>query len=486
MELYKKTSHEISSMIKNKEISCVEAVKSVFERIDSVESKIDSYNTLCNESALEKAQVLDKKVANGEAKGDLFGVPMALKDNMCTEGILTTCSSKMLHNFVAPYNATVAQKLINEDTILIGKTNLDEFAMGSSTENSYSKITKNPWDITRVPGGSSGGSAAAVAADEAFFSLGSDTGGSIRQPAALSGCVGLKPTYGHVSRYGLVAFASSLDQIGPFTKDVTDCALVLNAISGHDTKDATSANINYPDYKKSLVNDVKGLKIGVPRQFFGDGISTEVKKSVLDAIEKYKEMGADIEEFDMNMIEYALPTYYLIACSEASSNLARFDGIKYGHRAEKFDDLIDLYRQSRSEGFGEEVKRRIMLGTYALSSGYYDAYYKKALQVRTLIKKEFDDAFSKYDFIVTPTTPTTAFKLGEKKDSPLEMYAADICTVSINIAGVPGLVLPCGFDSNNLPVGMQLIGKAFGESTLIRAAYTFEQNTDYHKKKPIL
>lgn len=486
MELFRKTAHEISDMVKKKEVSCVEVVKDLINRVDSVESKIDAYNLVCKEHALKTAEELDKIVAGGEAKGDLFGVPVGIKDNMCTEGILTTCSSKMLENFNPPYDATVIKKLKDSGTIIFGKTNLDEFAMGASTENSATKITRNPWDLERVPGGSSGGSAAAVAADSAFIALGSDTGGSIRQPASLTGCVGIKPTYGYVSRYGLIAFASSLDQIGGFTKDVTDCALMLNAISGHDSMDATSANIDYPDHKTALVNNVKGLKIGIPKQYFGEGINSEVRDAIYKALDTLKALGADYEEFDFSISEYALPAYYLISSSEASSNLARYDGIKYGYCTEKFSDLLDLYCQTRSEGFGSEVKRRIMLGTYALSAGYYDAYYKKAQQVRTIIRNNFDEAYKKYDVIICPTSPTTAFKIGEKSGDPLEMYAADICTVTVNIAGLPGLVVPAGFDTKGLPIGMQIIGKPFDEKTILRVGYTFEQNTEFHKQRPNL
>lgn len=486
MELYQLTAHKLRDLLRKKEVSSVELTKSVLNRIDMVESKVNSYITRVEEEALKRAEAVDRKIADREALSDLAGIPMALKDNICTDGILTTCASNMLYNFKPPYNAAVANKLKAADAVLLGKTNMDEFAMGSSTENSYVKQTKNPYDLSRVPGGSSGGSAAAVGAGEAVFALGSDTGGSIRQPAAFCGVVGMKPTYGAVSRFGLVAFASSLDQIGPLTKDVTDCALVLNEICGHDPMDSTSADIRYPDYTKALVNDVKGLKIGVPKEYIGEGISEEVRNSVLKALEVYKSLGAEYEEFSLAATEYALPAYYLIASAEASSNLARYDGIKYGYRAEKFNDLIDLYNQTRSEGFGTEVKRRVMLGTYALSSGYYDAYYKKAQQVRTLIKQSFDEAFGKYDVIITPTTPTTAFRLEEKSADPLEMYLADICTVSVNIAGLPGLVVPCGLDSQGLPVGMQLIGKGFDESTLLRAAYTFEQNTQHHKNRPSL
>ena len=484
MELYQLTAHELGDLLKNKKVSAVDITKSYLDRIEKVESKVDSYLTICQEEALNKAEEVQKRIDSGEAASPLAGIPMAIKDNICTQGVKTTCASKMLHNFVPPYNATVMNKLERNDTIMLGKLNMDEFAMGGSTENSHFKQTKNPWDIERVPGGSSGGAAAAVAANEAVFTLGSDTGGSIRQPASFCGVVGMKPTYGSVSRFGLVAFASSLDQIGPLTKDVTDCALVLNAITGYDSLDTTSSNVEYPDYTKALVNNIKGMKIGIPKEYIGQGLNEDVKASTLKAIETLKELGAECEEFSLPITEYAIPAYYLIACAEASSNLARYDGIKYGYRAEKYTDLLDLYRQTRSEAFGPEVKRRIMLGTYALSSGYYDAYYKKALQVRTLIKNGFDQAFEKYDLVLGPTAPTTAYKIGEKVDDPLEMYLGDIYTVSVNIAGLPGLVVPCGYDSSNLPIGLQLIGKAFDESTLLRVGYTFEQNTNYHKKQP--
>lgn len=484
MELNKLTLHEIKDLLAKKEIKVAEVVTSCFQRVEDVDNKIESFITLNKEAALKNAEIVQKRLENGEKLSPLAGIPVGIKDNMCTEGLKTTCASRMLENFIPPYDATVVSKLKAQDAIIMGKLNMDEFAMGGSTENSYFKKTKNPWDLERVPGGSSGGSAAAVAADEVIFSLGSDTGGSIRQPASFCGVVGLKPTYGAVSRYGLVAFASSLDQIGPLTKDVTDCAIALNAITGHDKMDSTSANIEYPDYTASLVNDVKGLKIGIPKDFISEGLNEEVKASILAAAKKLESLGAIIEEFSMPMNEYAIPAYYMIACAEASSNLARFDGIKYGYRAEKFDDLLDLYKRSRSEGFGEEVKRRIMLGTYALSSGYYDAYYNKALKVRTLIKNEFDNAFSKFDCILGPTAPTTAYKIGEKSANPLEMYLGDIYTVSVNIAGLPGLVVPCGYDGKGLPIGMQLIGKAFDEGTLLKVGYTFEQNTDFNKRKP--
>lgn len=483
VELYQLTAHELGRLIKDKKASAVEITGSLLDRIEKLDSSLESYITVCGEEALKRAQSVQDKINRGESVSPLAGIPMALKDNICTMGIKTTCASKMLENFVPPYDATVVKKLYDSDTILLGKLNMDEFAMGGSTENSFFKQTKNPWDLERVPGGSSGGAAASVAAHESVFALGSDTGGSIRQPASFCGTVGLKPTYGAVSRFGLVAFASSLDQIGPLTKDITDCALVLNAISGYDSMDSTSVKTDYPDYTKALVNDVKGMKIGIPRDYLGEGLNPDVKRAVLDAAETFRRLGAEVEEFPLPITEYAIPAYYLIACAEASSNLARYDGIKYGYRAEKFTDLLDLYRQTRSEGFGNEVKRRIMLGTYALSSGYYDAYYKKALQVKTLIKKGFDEAFEKYDVVMGPTSPTTAFKIGEKAENPLEMYLVDIYTVSVNIAGLPGLVVPCGKDVNGLPVGLQMIGKPFSESTLLRAGYTFEQNTEFHKNK---
>ncbi|WPX09534.1 Asp-tRNA(Asn)/Glu-tRNA(Gln) amidotransferase subunit GatA [Anaerocellum danielii] len=482
--LYSLTAHEVIDLIKKKEVRCQEVVQSVIERIEQVEDKVKAYITITKEEALENAKKIDEKIAKGEDVGVLYGLPIALKDNLCTNGIKTTCASKILYNFVPPYDATVVKKLKENHMTLLGKLNMDEFAMGSSTENSAFHTTKNPWDLERVPGGSSGGSAAAVAADEAFFTLGSDTGGSIRQPASLCGVVGMKPTYGRVSRFGLVAFASSLDQIGPLTKDVEDCALAMNIICGHDEYDATSAPIDVPDFTKALINDVKGLKIGVPREYMEKGINDEVKKAVEKALELLKTLGADYEEFSIPIVEYALPTYYIIASSEASSNLARYDGIKYGYRTQNYEDLIDLYKKTRSEGFGAEVKRRIMLGTYALSAGYYDAYYKKGLQVRTLIKKAFDEAFQKYDVIITPTSPTTAFKIGERVSNPLEMYMSDICTVPVNIAGLPAISIPCGLDSNGLPIGLQIIGKAFDEETILRVAYTYEQNSGYRNLKP--
>ncbi|BCS81750.1 Asp-tRNA(Asn)/Glu-tRNA(Gln) amidotransferase subunit GatA [Anaerocellum diazotrophicum] len=482
--LYKLTAHEAIDLIKKKEVKCQEVVESVLERIKQVEDKVKSYITITEQEALENAKKIDEKIAKGEDVGVLYGLPIALKDNLCTNGIKTTCASKILYNFVPPYDATVVKKLKENNMTLLGKLNMDEFAMGSSTENSAFHTTRNPWDLERVPGGSSGGSAAAVAADEAFFTLGSDTGGSIRQPASLCGVVGMKPTYGRVSRFGLVAFASSLDQIGPLTKDVEDCALAMNIICGHDPYDATSAPVDVPDFTKALKNDVKGLKIGVPKEYMEKGVNEEVKKAVEKALELLKSLGADYEEFSIPIVEYALPTYYIIASSEASSNLARYDGIKYGYRTQNYEDLIDLYKKTRSEGFGPEVKRRIMLGTYALSAGYYDAYYKKGLQVRTLIKRAFDEAFQKYDVIITPTSPTTAFKIGERVSNPLEMYMSDICTVPVNIAGLPAISIPCGFDSNGLPIGLQIIGKAFDEETILKVAYTYEQNSGHKNLKP--
>ncbi len=484
MELYSYTAHEACDMLRKGEVSSVELTKAVLGRIDEVEERVGGYITVTRDEALKNAEAADALIKEGKG-GELTGIPIAIKDNICTEGVLTTCASKMLYNFVSPYDATVIKKLKAESPVFLGKANMDEFAMGSTTEHSFFKKTGNPHDVSRVPGGSSGGSAAVVSADEAFIALGSDTGGSIRQPASFCGVVGMKPTYGLVSRFGLVAFASSLDQIGPVAKDVTDCAAMLNVITGHDYMDSTSLDVEYPDYKKALVSDVKGMKIGLPKEYFA-AAEKSVKEAVLAAAKKYEEMGAEVEECSLSKMEYALPAYYIISSAEASSNLARYDGIKYGYRTEKFDDLIDLYTKTRSEGFGEEVKRRIMIGTYALSSGYYDAYYKKAQQVRTLIKNDFDNAFEKYDMLLTPTAPTAAWKIGEKITDPMQMYAADICTVSVNIAGLPGIVVPCGKDENNMPIGMQLIGKAFGETTLLRAGYTYEQNGGFANMKPSL
>ncbi len=475
MDITKLTVHELKEKLAKKELTVQEITKAYVDKINEKEKDIGAFiTTLCDE-ALEEAKDIQEKIDAGEIKGELAGIPIGIKDNMCTKGIKTTCASKMLENFVSPYDATVVEKLKKQHMIDLGKLNMDEFAMGASTEYSAFHITRNPRNLNTVPGGSSGGSAAAVAANLVPWALGSDTGGSIRQPAAFCGVVGLKPTYGLVSRYGLVAFASSLDQIGPITKDVEDAAILLNVIAGHDERDTTSENREKVDYTKCLKNDVKGLKIGVPKEFFGEGINEEVKEKLEAAIEKYKEMGAEVEEFSLDIADYALATYYIIACAEASSNLGRFDGIRYGYRTKNFTDLKEIYINSRSEGFGNEVKRRIILGTYVLSSGYYDAYYKKAQQVRTLVRKEFDKAFEKYDILLTPTSPTVAFEIGTRSTNPLEMYLADICTVSVNIAGLPGISIPCGEDSKGMPIGMQLIGNRFEEEKILNAAYTYEQ-----------
>lgn len=485
MDLYNLTLHEIRDKIRSGEISAKEVLDSVYKRIEAVDGKIDAYLTLSKENAYEAAEAIDKRIAQGEKLGDLAGIPMAVKDNISTKGVKTTCASKILENYIPPFDAHVYEKLKEAGAILIGKTNLDEFAMGSSTENSAFKITRNPWDLERVPGGSSGGSAAAVAADEAFFSLGSDTGGSIRQPASLCGVVGFKPTYGAVSRYGLVAFGSSFDQIGPFTKDVEDCAIVLNYLYGHDERDSTSLQVEHGDFTQALNKDIKGMKIGLPKEYFEEGIDPEVKRLVLDGVKILEGLGAHVEEISLPYSKYALPVYYIAASAEASSNLARFDGVRYGYRAKEYSNLEDLYINSRSEGFGDEVKLRIMLGTYTLSSGYYDAYYNKALKVRRLIKQEFDKAFEKYDILISPTSPTTAFKIGERLDDQLAMYMSDICTVPINIAGIPAISIPCGL-SNGLPVGMQIMSRALGEASIIKAAHAFERNTDFSKNKPTL
>lgn len=481
MEITELTVHELQEKIKNKELTITEITKAYVDRINEKEKDINAFITLLTDEAMENAKEIEEKVNNGEINSELAGIPIGIKDNICTKGVKTTCGSKMLENFIAPYDATIAKKLKEAGTISLGKMNMDEFAMGSSTEHSAITTTKNPWNLNTVPGGSSGGSAAAVAANLVPWALGSDTGGSIRQPASLCGIVGLKPTYGLVSRYGLVAYASSLDQIGPITKDVKDSAILLNLLAGHDEKDTTSVNMPKIDYVKELKNDVKGLKIAVPKEFFGEGLNEEVKQSLMNAIEKYKELGAEVEEVSLNIAEYTLATYYIIACAEASSNLGRFDGIRYGYRTENFENLEDIYVNSRTEGFGAEVKRRIILGTYVLSSGYYDAYYKKAQQVRTLVKQEFDKVFEKFDVILTPTSPTVAFEIGSKSNNPLEMYLADIYTVSVNVAGLPGISIPCGVDSKNMPIGMQLIGNRFAEGTILNAAYTYEQATKFRE-----
>lgn len=485
MSLFDQKMTDLQELLHKKEISVTDLVKESYSRIKDVDEKVKAFLTLDEENALSKASELDGKLVNGEHSGSLFGMPIGIKDNIVTKDLRTTCSSRILENFQPIYNATVIDKLQAAGAITIGKLNMDEFAMGSSTENSYYQKTKNPWNLETVPGGSSGGSAASVAAGEVLFSLGSDTGGSIRQPAAFCGVVGLKPTYGRISRFGLVAFASSLDQIGPITRTVEDNAFLLNAISGVDPMDSTSANVDVPDFTKGLTGDIKGMKIAVPREYLAEGVSEVVRQSVLDALKVLEKLGATWEEVSLPHSKYALATYYLLSSSEASANLSRFDGVRYGYRTDNAETLIDLYKRSRAEGFGDEVKRRIMLGTFALSSGYYDAYYKKAQKVRTLIKKDFEDVFEKYDVIVGPTTPTPAFKLGEKVDDPLTMYANDILTIPVNLAGVPGISVPCGF-SNGLPLGLQIIGKHFDEASVYKVAYAFEQATEYHKQKPTL
>ena len=475
MSILDMTAVELAAAIKNKEVTVKEATEAVLDQIEKSESTYHCYVTVDKEGALRKAEEVQKKIDAGELTGPLAGVPVAIKDNMCTEGLLTTCSYRILGNFVPTFSAEAVINLEKAGAVILGKTNMDEFAMGSTTETSAFGETKNPWNPEHVPGGSSGGSAAAVAARECFYALGSDTGGSIRQPASFCGVVGLKPTYGTVSRYGLIAYGSSLDQIGPLCKDVTDCATIMEVIASHDLKDSTSVERDDTDFTSALVDDVKGMKIGIPRDYFGEGLDPEVKAAVLKAAEVLKEKGAIVEEFDLSLVEYAIPTYYTIAAAEASSNLERFDGIKYGYRTEEYNGLHNMYKKSRSEGFGPEVKRRIMLGSFVLSSGYYDAYYLKALRVKALIKKAFDEAFAKYDVILGPVAPTTAPKLGESLSDPIKMYLGDIYTISINLAGLPGLSMPCGTDSKGLPIGVQLIGDCFKEKNLIRAAYTYEK-----------
>ena len=479
MDILAYSAVELAQAIKAGETTAVEAMKAVLDRIDASEESIHAYVTIDREAALAKAEAVQKQIEAGELTGPLAGVPVAIKDNMCTEGVLTTCSSRILGNFIPTFTAEAVKNLEKAGAVMIGKTNMDEFAMGSTTETSAYGVTRNPWNTEHVPGGSSGGSAAAVAAEECFFALGSDTGGSIRQPASFCGVVGLKPTYGTVSRYGLIAYGSSLDQIGPLTKDVTDCATVMEAIASHDTKDSTSIDRTAigkdTDFTSALIEDVKGMKIGIPRDYFGDGLDSEVKEAVLAAAKALEAKGAIVEEFDLSLVEYAIPTYYTIAAAEASSNLERFDGIKYGYRTSEYEGLHNMYKKTRSEGFGPEVKRRIMLGSFVLSSGYYDAYYLKALRVKAMIRKAFDDAFSKYDLILGPVAPTTAPKLGESLSDPLKMYLGDIYTISVNLAGLPGISVPCGVDSQGLPIGMQLLADSFEEKKLIQAAYTYEK-----------
>lgn len=479
MSLMSLTAVELGRKIKEKEVTVEEAVTAALDAIEKREAQVHSFVTVDREGALKRAKDVQARIDAGELTGPLAGVPVAIKDNMCTKGLLTTCSSKILYNFVPTYTAEAVLNLEKAGAVILGKTNMDEFAMGSTTETSAYGVTKNPWNTGHVPGGSSGGSCAAVAAEECSYALGSDTGGSIRQPSSFCGVTGIKPTYGTVSRYGLIAYGSSLDQIGPIAKDVTDCATILEAIASHDVKDSTSVQREDYDFTSALVDDVRGMKIGIPRDYFGDGLDPEVKAAVLGAAKKLEEKGAIVEEFDLSLVEYAIPAYYVIACAEASSNLARFDGVKYGYRTEQYDGLHNMYKKTRSEGFGAEAKRRIMLGSFVLSRGYYDAYYLKALRTKALIKQAFDKAFEKYDVILGPAAPTTAPKLGESLSDPLKMYLGDIYTISVNLAGLPGITLPCGTDQSGLPIGLQLIGDCFAEKKIIRAAYTYEQTRSY-------
>ena len=475
MEIQKLTAVSLGKKIKEKEISVREALDAVFAQIDQTEDRYHAYVTLDKEGAYKQADAVQEKIDKGELTGALAGVPVAIKDNMCTKGLLTTCSSKILENYIPTYTASAVQNLTDAGCVIIGKTNMDEFAMGSTTETSYYGVTRNPHNPDHVPGGSSGGSAAAVAINECFFALGSDTGGSIRQPSAFCGITGMKPTYGTVSRYGLIAYGSSLDQIGPMTKNVTDCAAVLETIASYDKKDSTSMKREEYDFTSALVRDVKGLRIGLPKDYFGEGLDSEVKAAIFKAAETFRRMGAIVEEFDLGLVQYAIPAYYIIASAEASSNLERFDGVKYGYRTKEYGDLHSMYKKTRSEGFGSEVKRRIMLGSFVLSSGYYDAYYLKALKTKALIKQEFDKAFEKYDIILAPAAPTTAPLLGSSLQDPIKMYLSDIYTISANLAGIPGLSIPCGKDKMGLPIGMQLLGGCFQEKTLLRAGFAYEK-----------
>ena len=478
MDIMSLTAVELGKKIKAKEISVTEATQAYLDQIEKVENDVHSYVTIDKEGALKRAGEVQKLIDDGTLLGPLAGVPVAIKDNMCTKGTRTTCSSKILENFVPTFTSEAVLNLEKAGAVIIGKTNMDEFAMGSTTETSYYGVTRNPWNLEHVPGGSSGGSCAAVAAGECAYALGSDTGGSIRQPSSFCGVTGIKPTYGTVSRYGLIAYGSSLDQIGPIAKDVTDCATILETIASHDVKDSTSVKREY-DFTSALADDVKGMKIGIPRDYFGDGLSADVKEQILNAVKVLEEKGAVVEEFDLSLVKYAIPAYYIIADAEASSNLARFDGVKYGYRTEEYEGLHNMYKKTRSEGFGAEVKRRIMLGSFVLSSGYYDAYYLKALRTKALIKQAFDKAFAKYDMIVAPAAPTTAPELGKSLSDPMKMYLSDIYTISVNLAGLPGISIPVGKDSKGLPVGMQLIGDCFQEKKIIQAAYTFEQTRTY-------
>jgi aspartyl-tRNA(Asn)/glutamyl-tRNA(Gln) amidotransferase subunit A len=486
MELYQLTIHELKQKLVRREISSLEVTQAVIGRIQRTEDQLHAYVTLTAEEALEQAKRADKALSRGTIVSDLVGIPLAIKDILCTRGVRTTCGSGILAHYIPPYDATVIRKLREIGAVLLGKTNMDEFAMGSSTENSCFGPTRNPWALDRVPGGSSGGSAAAVAADGCLGALGSDTGGSIRQPAAFCGIVGLKPTYGRVSRYGLVAFASSLDQVGPLGKDVEDCAILMTAISGFDPRDSTSVDVEVPDFRRALVRDVRGMRIGIPKEYFLGGLDADIEKAVQNSMRLFEQWGAVCREISLPHTDYALAAYYIICTAEASSNLARYDGVRYGHRGGDYSGIVDMYRKTRTEGFGPEVKRRIMLGTYALSAGYYDAYYRKATQVRTLVKHDFDKAFEDVDIILTPISPTPAFRLGEKTADPLQMYMSDVFTIPINMAGLPGMSVPCGFDRQGLPIGLQLVGKHFDEETIIRAAYAFEQNTEFHCRRPDL
>ena len=476
------TAVTLGKKIKAGEVSVAEAAKACMDSIERYDSEYNCFVTVADrEGVMKQAEEIQKKIDNGELTGPLAGVPVAIKDNMCLNGMLTTCSSKILSNFVPTYTSEAVEKLIEAGMVIVGKTNMDEFAMGSTTETSYYGETKNPWDKNKVPGGSSGGSAAAVAAEEVVCALGSDTGGSIRQPASFCGVTGIKPTYGRVSRYGLIAYGSSLDQIGPLAKDVTDCAALLEIISQYDKKDSTSVNRDDNDFTSALVDDVKGLKIGLPRDYFSEGLDPDIKDAVYAAAKKLEEKGAIVEEFDLGMVEYTIPTYYIIAAAEASSNLERFDGVKYGYRTDSYTDLHNMYKKSRSEGFGPEVKRRIMLGSFVLSSGYYDAYYVKALKAKALIKQAYDKAFEKYDIILGPVAPTTALKMGESLSDPIKMYLGDVYTVPVNLAGLPGISLPCGYDRDGMPIGLQMVSDAFNEKTIIRAAYAYEQAREYKR-----
>ena len=483
MKLFEQPAHVLHDMLVNKEITSLELTEAVLARIDEVEGDVQAYLTVTRDEALAQAKAVDEKIARGEEIAFLEGIPGAIKDNICTKGVKTTCASRILQKFVPPYDATVVQKLAVQNPVVLGKTNLDEFAMGGSTENSAFHPTHNPWNTDCVPGGSSGGSAAAVAAGTAVWALGSDTGGSIRQPASFCGVVGMKPTYGRVSRYGLVAYASSLDQIGPITKDVTDCANILNIIAGRDEMDSTSIDKEVPDYTKSLVQDVKGLKIGLPKEYFVKGMDPEVESAVKAAVKQLESLGAEVVEISLPNTDYAISTYYLIAPAEAATNLARYDGVSYGERAEDAADLVEMMTKTRSQYLGEEVKRRIMIGNYALSAGYYDAYYLKALKVRRLVKEDYDKAFKEVDVIICPAAPSVAYKIGEKIDNPLEMYLQDACTVPLNLAGLPGISVPCGYNKDKMPIGMQIIGKALDEETLIRVAYTYEQSQSYYQDR---